>query len=216
MVSHLNTKFFTKLKTHQTITGVEPPGQPSLFDWGRINGIIKQVLPYVGLPVILAALLILRAGNTEAFILLRRGLIIIFGYVASVFDLKAKRIPNSLILGMLAAWVLIMTPKLFLDTDIAISLLTDSALGFAIGGGLFLIVYLISRNGLGGGDVKFMAAAGLFLGFDGVIPAMLFGTILAALIGLVLIALKKIKRKDKIPLAQFLYVGILITVFLQY
>ena len=44
---------------------------------------------------------------------------------------------------------------------------------------------------------------------------MLFGTILAALAGLTLIVLKKISRKDKIPLAQFLYVGILITVFLR-
>jgi Flp pilus assembly protein protease CpaA len=176
---------------------------------------IGLVLPYAGLPVLLAAMLILRAGSADAFILLQRGLIVIFGYIASVFDLKEKRIPNGLILGMLAAWVLAMTPKLFLDTDVAVRLLTDSALGFAVGGGLFLIVYLISRKGLGGGDVKFMAAAGLYLGFDGTIPAMLFGTVIAALVGLALIALKRITRKDKIPLAQFLYIGILITVFLQ-
>jgi len=175
----------------------------------------KPAVPYAGLPALLAAMLLLRAGNTDAFTLLMRGLIIIFGYAASVNDLKAKRIPNELILGMLAAWVLVMVPKLFLDTDVAVALIVDSLIGFAIGGGVFLVVYMISRKGLGGGDVKFMAAAGLFLGFGGTIPAMLFGTVLAALAGLVLMALKKISRKDKMPLAQFLYVGILITVFLQ-
>ena len=59
---------------------------------------------------------------------------------------------------------------------------------------------------LGGGDVKFVAAAGLFLGFARIIPATLYGTILAALTGLALIALKKIGRKDKMPLAPFLYI----------
>ena len=175
----------------------------------------KPVAPYAGLPAILAAMLLLRAGDADAFILLLRGLIVIFGYVASVFDLKEKRIPNGLILAMLASWVLVMVPKLFLDTDDAVALIADSIIGFATGGGLFLIVYIISRKGLGGGDVKFMAASGLYLGFGGTLPAMLFGTVLAALAGLALMALKKIGRKDKIPLAQFLYAGILITVFLQ-
>lgn len=175
----------------------------------------RVILPYAGLPIIITAMFLIRASNTDAFILLQRGLVIIFGYIAAVLDLKIKQIPNKLILAMFIAWVLVMTPKLFLDIDVAITLLKESALGFAVGGGLFLLVYLISRKGLGGGDVKFMAAAGLYLGFHGTIPAMLYGTILAALVGLTLLALKKINRKDKIPLAPFLYAGILITVFLQ-
>ena len=175
----------------------------------------KLIIPYAGLPVILAAMLLLRGGDTDAFILLLQGMIIIFGYTASVSDIKSKRIPNGLVLAMLASWSLVMIPKLFFDVGGAASLMIDCLLGFVIGGGLFLIVYLVSRKGLGGGDVKFMAAAGLYLGWGGVLPAMLFGTILAALAGLTLIALKKISRKDKIPLAQFLYVGILITVFLR-
>jgi len=42
---------------------------------------------------------------------------------------------------------------------------------------------------------------------------MLYGTILAALTGLILILLKKLGRKDAMPLAPFIYAGILITVF---
>jgi prepilin signal peptidase PulO-like enzyme (type II secretory pathway) len=68
---------------------------------------------------------------------------------------------------------------------------------------------------LGGGDVKFMSVAGLYLGFSGTIPVILFGTVIAALTGLVLILLKKINRKDSIPLAPFLFIGIIITVFLS-
>ncbi|MDR0492007.1 MAG: A24 family peptidase [Oscillospiraceae bacterium] len=174
---------------------------------------LKQALPFAGLPVIWAALLILCAGRMDPFITLQFGLLILFGYIAAVFDIKTKRIPNSLILIMAAAWIMSMTPELFLDTDLSLKLLAGSALGFAIGGGLFLLVYLISRKGLGGGDVKFIAVAGLYLRFDGVLTAMLYGSILGALTGLTLMAFKKIGRKDMIPLVPFLYLGILIAVF---
>ena len=179
---------------------------------------IKQkkypVLAYIGIPVIGAALLLLRAGRMDAFLILRDELLIIFGYMAAILDYKAKRIPNKLILAMIAAWVIIITPKLFFDTDTTVMLMADAVLGFAIGGGLLLLVYLISRKGIGGGDVKFMAAAGLYLGYYGILPAMLCGTIAAALVGFALILLKKIGRKDTIPLVPFLYAGILATIFI--
>lgn len=177
------------------------------------NTQLKLILPYVGIPIIGITLLFLYLNRIDGFLLLQLELIILFGYIATVLDIKSKRIPNMLILAMLGAWVLTMTPKLFLDIDKAVVLLKDAVLGFMVGGGLFLLVYVISRKGLGGGDVKFMAASGLYVGFAGVISAMLYGTVLAALTGVMLILLKKIGRKDTIPLAPFLYIGILITVF---
>jgi len=176
---------------------------------------LKQILPYIGIPVIMAALPVINAGKADVFTLLQKELIIIFGYIAAIKDLKTMRIQNGFVLLMAAAWVIAMAPMLFLNTDAAISLLKDSAFGAMIGGGLFLFTYLISRRGLGGGDVKLMACTGLYLGFTGTVTVMLLGTVLAALTGLVLILLKKIGRKDKIPLAPFLYIGILMTVFLQ-
>jgi Flp pilus assembly protein protease CpaA len=174
---------------------------------------IKSILPYAGIPILGTAFLLIYAMQVDAFIILLCELVISFGYVAAVLDVKTKKIPNRLILAMFAAWVVAMTPKLFADIDTAIELLKDAALGLAVGGGLFLLVYVISRKGLGGGDVKFMAVAGLYIGFAGTLSAMLYGTILAGLTGLVLLLLKKIERKDAIPLSPFLYAGILIAVF---
>jgi prepilin signal peptidase PulO-like enzyme (type II secretory pathway) len=160
-------------------------------------------------------MLYLHTGRTAPFALLLLTLIAIFGYIAAILDIKTKRIPNGLILMMLASWIMTMVPKLFFDTAAAITLLGDSTLGFLIGGGLFLLVYMLSRKGLGGGDVKFMAAAGLYLGFGGTISTMLYGTVIAALTGGILILSKKIGRKETIPLAPFLYIGILLTIFFQ-
>lgn len=178
------------------------------------NDRIKLVLPYVGLPILIIALLITQIGRIELFFILTNVLLVIFGYIASVNDIKTKKIANSLVLAMLAGWVIIFISQLFFDIEGALRILGNAALGFATAGGLFFLVYIVSRKGLGGGDVKFMAVAGLYLGFGGVISAMLFGSIFAALVGLTLLLTKKIERKDTIPLAPFLYGGILITVFL--
>ena len=173
----------------------------------------KSFLAYAGLPVITAALLILHPLNTDAFLLLRYEVLSVFGYIIAVNDIKTKRIANPVVLMMLAAWLIMMLPKLFFDTPAAVTLLVDSVFGFAVSAVLFLLVYLISNKGLGGGDVKFMAVSGLYLGFSVSLSAILIGTVLAALTGLTLILLKTITPKETIPLAPFLYTGMLITIF---
>lgn len=174
---------------------------------------IRPCLPYVGIPLIVVLFLIFRTAYVLPIITFLNVLILAFGYVAAVVDFKYKKIPNNLILFMLGTWVFTVVPLLFFMPNEAIDLVIDSGIGFLVGGGMFLLVYLISRKGLGGGDVKFMAVTGLYVGLFGIIPIILYGTILAALTGLVLILFKKIGRKDTIPLAPFLYAGILLTVF---
>jgi len=166
-----------------------------------------------GFFIIIFVWLVVVASTLTAFSLIRTALLILLSYIAMVFDINTKRIPNMLVIIMIAVWLMLIVPVLFLDIENGIRLLADSLYGLMIGGGLFLLVYLLSRKGLGGGDVKFMAAAGLYLGFAETVPVILYGTVLAAVVGLVLILLKKINRKDAMPLAPFLFIGIMITVF---
>ena len=60
-----------------------------------------------------------------------------------------------------------------------------------------------------------LGVAGLYLGYDGALSALLYGSVLAALSALVLILGKKMTAKDTIPLVPFLYVGILLTEFVR-
>ena len=179
------------------------------------QGSLLKILPYAGIPVFAALLPVIRAGKPELLSLLCDELLIVFGYVLTVSDLKSKRIPNSAVLAMLAAWALIVLPQVFIDTRQSVKLLIDSVIGSAVGGGLFLLVYIISRKGLGGGDVKFMAVAGLYLGYGSILPAMFCGTLLAMLTGIALILTKKIRRQDTIPLVPFLFAGILIALYFR-
>ena len=173
----------------------------------------KALLPYVGIPAVGIALWLVRMGRAELLALLMDELLLVFGYVVAVQDIKEKRVPNKLIGAMLLGWVLIIFPQLLLQTTQTVRILIQSGIGFLLGGTLFLLVYFISRKGLGGGDVKFMAAAGLYLGFYRVLSAMLYGAVLLAVVGGVLILLKKIGRKDTLPFIPFLYIGMLPAVF---
>lgn len=173
---------------------------------------LKKTLPYIGIPFLVIALLIYRM-EMQAFILFQSMMIIAFGYVAAVCDLKTKRVPNILVLTMLGSWVITMTSYLFWDINIAPIFLRDAAFGFLAGGLLFMLIYIVSRKSLGGGDVKFMASAGLYIGFDNTLEAMFYGWVFAGFTALTLMLLKKSGRQDAMPLIPFLYFGILLVIF---
>ena len=65
-----------------------------------------------------------------------------------------------------------------------------------IGGGIFFILMMISKNGLGGGDVKLIFVLGLWFGVDGLTFIILSGTILAGLIALIFLLTKIKNRQD--------------------
>ena len=65
---------------------------------------------------------------------------------------------------------------------------------FAVSGFLFLLWLLTGGKGIGGGDIKLMAATGLLIGWQLNIIAFLLGCILASIIHSSLMAIKKADR----------------------
>ncbi len=60
---------------------------------------------------------------------------------------------------------------------------------------------------MGGGDIKFIAAAGALLGWKKVLLVILIGAFLGSLVGLTLMVLQKKGRKSQIPFGPFLAAG---------
>lgn len=85
----------------------------------------------------------------------------------------------------------------------------DYVIGFFVVSGLFLLVYLITKGrGIGGGDIKLMAAAGLLLGWQKVLLALMLGSIAGSVIHL---SLMKLKNKDRVlAFGPYLAFGIFI------
>jgi len=83
----------------------------------------------------------------------------------------------------------------------------DSVIGILAGGGLFLLIILASRGGMGGGDMKLGALLGAFLGWKALLFALFVAIVLGGAVGAVLLATGRRGRKDPIPFGPFLAAG---------
>lgn len=121
--------------------------------------------------------------------------------VITMIDLRHMLIPNGLVVAVLLLGVV----ETFLTKNYVTNII-----GFFAVSSILLLLAILTRGGMGGGDIKLMAAAGLFLGWQKVILALMIGAIVGSLIGVTLIALKRIARKQMIPFGPFLCSGIVI------
>jgi leader peptidase (prepilin peptidase) / N-methyltransferase len=85
----------------------------------------------------------------------------------------------------------------------------DSIVGAAIGFFLLLVIALVSKGGMGGGDIKLFALLGFVLGSKIVLLSFFLSTLLGAVIGIIGIAIGVFKRKKPIPFGPFIAVGTL-------
>ena len=89
--------------------------------------------------------------------------------------------------------------------------IVQAAIGGGIGLVVFLLIVIVSRGGMGLGDVKMAALIGLVTGFPLVLVALLIAVIFGGLVAGTLLALKIKKRKEAIPFAPFLSLATLVT-----
>ena len=92
--------------------------------------------------------------------------------------------------------------------------LTDpvaSLSGVLIGGGLFLVTALLSGGGMGGGDIKLMAAMGAWVGWRLTLGTMVVAFVTGGVVAIILLLLGKKRRGDALPFAPFLAAGLVIT-----
>lgn len=83
----------------------------------------------------------------------------------------------------------------------------DSLIGIVAGGGLFLLIILASRGGMGGGDVKLAAMLGAFLGWKVMLLSVLLAVLAGGAVAVALLASGRTGRKDPIPFGPFLAGG---------
>ena len=80
----------------------------------------------------------------------------------------------------------------------------------AAGAGAFVVLVLLAilgRGALGGGDVKMMAVLGLWLGVNGIIIAASVGFIIGGIAAIVMLLFKVHGRKDFFAFGPFLIIG---------
>ena len=83
----------------------------------------------------------------------------------------------------------------------------ESLLGIIGGGGIFLVIILASRGGMGGGDMKLGAMLGAFLGWKIALLALFLAVLTGGIVALGLLLFGRRGRKDAIPFGPFLALG---------
>jgi leader peptidase (prepilin peptidase)/N-methyltransferase len=128
-----------------------------------------------------------------------------------VIDLEHGLILNKVVYpGMVVALLLALLPRPWL-TQWVVTGVANAALGGAIGFGIFLLIAIVSRGGMGWGDVKLAALIGLATGFPLVFLSIIMGAILGGIVAVALVIAKKRKRRQTIPFGPFLALAAMIT-----
>ncbi len=118
----------------------------------------------------------------------------------SLIDYEKQIIPDFLsgVIAVSGLWYnFLHRPDMIFDA------ISGGVLGFAI----MLAVFVISRGGMGGGDVKLSAAAGLWLGVEGTIVFLLLAFAIGGIISIMLLASGIKSKGDAVPFGPFLCIS---------
>ncbi|MCF6092699.1 prepilin peptidase [Microaerobacter geothermalis] len=124
--------------------------------------------------------------------------------VITVSDLKYQIISNKVVYS---GMILFLILRFFIRPLPYI----DYILGFFIAGGLLFLIAVITRGGMGGGDIKLMAMIGLVMGWKMALLSFFIASFIGGMIGVMLLLTGTVKRKEPIPFGPFIAIGTAVT-----
>lgn len=134
-------------------------------------------------------------------------LLLVAGLVAITgIDLDHQLIPDAISLPGIAV-------GLVASTVIGRPGWLDSLIGIVVGGGIFLVIIVASRGGMGGGDMKMGAMLGAFLGWQLALVGILLAILAGGVLAIGVLVLRRKGRKDALPFGPFLALGGLVSLF---
>lgn len=124
--------------------------------------------------------------------------------VLAVIDWETKVIPDGIQIALLVCGIVWNGYALYAGQNVWFSNLIGF---FAVSVPLFLIAVL-TKGGMGGGDIKLTAVCGLILGWKPILLALALAAILGTALMLPVHIVKKKDRKETIPFGPFLAAGV--------
>jgi leader peptidase (prepilin peptidase)/N-methyltransferase len=134
--------------------------------------------------------------------------LVIFGLPLTIIDLTLHRLPDLLTAALFIAAALIIVAQAFITHRY--DRLVPSLIGSISLVAFYFALMIISRGGMGMGDVKLSASLGLISGFFGVravLVSSFAAYLLGSVIGIALMIGGKAGRKTAIPFGPFMIIG---------
>lgn len=130
-----------------------------------------------------------------------------------VIDARTHRLPNRIVLPTLGALVLLAIIEALATGDG--ERLVRALLGGLALGAFYAVMHLISRQGMGGGDVKLAAVIGLVLAWHGwqvLVLGAAAAFLLGALYASVLMLLRRANRHTRIAFGPWMIIGAVLAI----
>lgn len=112
--------------------------------------------------------------------------------IITVSDIAYMLIPDKVLLPF-AAVLLILRFVIPLDPW------WDSIVGAAVGFSVLLLIAVLSKGGMGGGDIKLFLVIGLVLGTAGTLLTLFVASFIGTVVGIIILRIRKQGRKTPIP-----------------
>ncbi len=93
--------------------------------------------------------------------------------------------------------------------------LGSAVLGAVCGYGIIFGIALLSREGMGMGDAKFLGAIGAYLGPVGALLTLFAASAIGVAVGITLMLMGRLDRKTPMPFSPYLAMGALLTLWLR-
>ncbi|MCM3568387.1 A24 family peptidase [Neobacillus mesonae] len=122
--------------------------------------------------------------------------------ISVLTDIRKQVILDAVTLPMLGVLTII---RLFIGNESFWYYLIGGIVGFLL---LFLIA-IVSKGGMGGGDIKLYAAIGIVLGPGLTVMSLVLASFVGAIAGLFLMMIGKLKRGQPIAFGPFIMIGTL-------
>ncbi|MEC6747146.1 prepilin peptidase [Marinilactibacillus sp. XAAS-LB27] len=126
--------------------------------------------------------------------------------IVTVSDVAYQKIPNKILLFFLPIFILI---QIFLPVVTFQSALIGTIMAFT----LLLAIIILSKGGMGMGDLKYFTLFGFIFGWKLFLLLFLLSTIYGALVNGVLLATNKVTRKTKVPFGPYIGAAALTVLF---
>lgn len=136
------------------------------------------------------------------------------GIALAFIDLDVHRLPNALTLPSYPIAAALLAVGALGEHDPY--RLARAAVGMAALYAFYYVLMLVKQGGMGFGDVKLAGVLGMYLGYLGwgvLAVGAFLGFLLGGLAGFVLLALRRVGRRDGIPFGPSMVAGALLAVF---
>ncbi|QUI25951.1 prepilin peptidase (plasmid) [Vallitalea pronyensis] len=157
----------------------------------------KEYIP-IGILSIILMIPIFISSKLEMQLIYDLYLVIVVSSIC-IIDMRYKLIPNKLLL----IWAIIGIILLFITRYISI---IDSLIGGLLGGGIFLLLAIITKQ-MGGGDIKYMALLGMLLGVRKILIISCLSFVVALPVCIFLLISKRCSIKDSIAFGPMISVA---------